>query len=215
MIKLKKQYNELALKYNQLIKDYQLIFNENIKLKDQVKNLKKEINDLSDELAVLSQLPDTNLTFNQFKQFLKSPFTIKTMPKVGGIYAYYNEKDNLLYVGQSVNMGNRLIQHFRKGKIKINGHDSEFKNEDDWKFYVLEYIDRNDKRKLDDREAYWIAIAKTAFSDKKMIDVDASKKFEQMIKNNNLLQTNDIQLSETIKSKGQLTNRTRGNNVRM
>lgn len=184
-------------------------------------NLKKELNDLQNDYQSLLKkynelliLPKFSFNLDQFKaNFLTTRYTAETMPKVGGIYAYYNEKSNLLYIGQSVNMGNRLKQHFRNGKIKVNGHDSEFSSKDGWKFYVLEYIDRNDKQKLDEREAYWIAMGKVATSNKTVIDLKKLKEFKKRLKNGQ--SSIDLKITNNIKQKGNLTNRTRGNHIKM
>lgn len=197
------------------------IIRENLMLKQELNNCKAKITQLKNQNALLDKkykelliLPKNSFNLEQFKaNFLTTPFDEKTMPRVGGIYAYYNTKTNLLYIGQSVNMGNRLKQHFRNGKIKVNGHDSEFSSKDGWTFYVLEYIDRNDKKKLDEREAYWIAMGKVATSDKTVIDKSQMKEFSKRLKNRE--SSLDLSVTKKIKQKGNLTNRTRGNNVKM
>ena len=190
------------------------LIRENLTLKKQLKELETEHATLLKKYNELLILPKFSFNLDQFKaNFLTTSFSAKTMPKVGGIYAYYNETNDLLYIGQSVNMGNRLKQHFRNGKIKVNGHDSEFSSEEGWKFYVLEYIDRNDKQKLDEREAYWIAMGKVATSNKTIIDKKQMKKFSERLKTGQ--SSLDLQITRNIKQKGNLTNRTRGNNIKM
>lgn len=180
---------------------------DNLKLVQVIKRLEIKNQELLD-------LPVHSFNLDQFKNsFLKNEFDFKTMPRVGGIYAYYNHIDELLYIGQSVNMGNRLKQHFRNGKIKVNGHDSEFSSEKGWKFYVLEYIDRSNKTKLDEREAYWIAMGKVATSNKTVIDNKAMKTFKDRLATGQT--STDLIVSSEIEGKGNLTNRTRGNGVRM
>lgn len=201
--------------------DVASIIRENLMLKQELNNCKAELDQLKNQNALLNKkykelliLPKNSFNLEQFKaNYLTTPFDENTMPKVGGIYAYYNTKKHLLYIGQSVNMGNRLKQHFRNGKIKVNGHDSEFSSKDGWKFYVLEYIDRNDKKKLDEREAYWIAMGKVATSDKTVIDKSQMKEFSKRLKNRE--SSLDLSVTKKIKQKGNLTNRTRGNNVKM
>ena len=201
--------------------DVASIIRENLMLKQQLDKCKAELDQLENQNALLNKkykelliLPKNSFNLEQFKaNYLTTPFDENTMPKVGGIYAYYNTKNHLLYIGQSVNMGNRLKQHFRNGKIKVNGHDSEFSSKDGWKFYVLEYIDRNDKKKLDEREAYWIAMGKVATSDKTVIDKSQMKEFSKRLKNRE--SSLDLSVTKKIKQKGNLTNRTRGNNVKM
>ena len=190
------------------------LIRENLSLKKELQNLKNEHQSLLKKYNELLVLPKFSFNLEQFKaNFLKTAYTAKTMPKVGGIYAYYNEKSDLLYIGQSVNMGNRLKQHFRNGKIKVNGHDSEFSSEEGWKFYVLEYIDRNDKQKLDEREAYWIAMGKVATSNKTIVNKKKIKEFSERLKSGQ--SSLDLKITKNIKQKGNLTNRTRGNHVKM
>lgn len=201
--------------------DVAAIIRENLILKQQLDKCKADILHLQNQNALLTKkykelliLPKNSFNLDQFKaNYLTTAFDEDTMPRVGGIYAYYNTQSNLLYIGQSVNMGNRLKQHFRNGKIKVNGHDSEFSSKDGWKFYVLEYIDRNDKKKLDEREAYWIAMGKVATSDKTVIDKSQMKEFSKRLKNRE--SSLDLSVTKKIKQKGNLTNRTRGNNVKM
>lgn len=198
---LKSELNKSKIKYNELIKKY--------------KHLNKKYDLIYSKYKNLLIIPNNTFNLDQFKaSYLNVKYTLDNMPKVGGIYAYFNEKLNLLYIGQSVNMGNRLKQHFRNGKLKINGHDSEFKSKKDWSFYVLEFIDRNNKSKLDEREAYWIAMGKVATSDKTIINKTDYKKYENNIMSGNL-NNNTLEISKNIKQKGKLTNRTRGNNIKM
>ena len=197
------------------------IIRENLTMKQELEVLKAKLAKVENDYALLDKkyqelliLPKNAFNLDQFKaNYLTTAFDEDTMPKVGGIYAYYNQKSQLLYIGQSVNMGNRLKQHFRNGKIKVNGHDSEFSSKDGWSFYVLEYIDRNDKKKLDEREAYWIAMGKVATSDKTVIDQSQMKEFSKRLKNRE--SSLDLTVTKKIKQKGNLTNRTRGNNVKM
>ena len=190
-------------------------------MKQELEALKTKLAKAENDYALLDKkyqelliLPKDSFNLDQFKaNYLTTAFDEDTMPKVGGIYAYYNQKSQLLYIGQSVNMGNRLKQHFRNGKIKVNGHDSEFSSKDGWSFYVLEYIDRNDKKKLDEREAYWIGMGKVATSDKTVIDQSQMTEFSKRLKNRE--SSLDLTVTKKIKQKGNLTNRTRGNNVKM
>ena len=197
------------------------IIRENLTMKQELETLKAKLAKVENDYELLDKkykelliLPKDSFNLDQFKaNYLTTTFDEDTMPKVGGIYAYYNQNSQLLYIGQSVNMGNRLKQHFRNGKIKVNGHDSEFSSKDGWSFYVLEYIDRNDKKKLDEREAYWIAMGKVATSDKTVIDQSQMKEFSKRLKNRE--SSLDLTVTKKIKQKGNLTNRTRGNNVKM
>lgn len=200
--------------------DSQLI-RENLALKAKIQRLETKYDKLRTTYDVLLDkykkaltLPADELTLEKFiATYLTTPFTTEAMPKSSGIYAYYNPKTSQLYIGQSVNMGRRLYQHFKKGTITISGHDSEFKDAGDWKFYVLEYIDRNDKAKLNDREAYWIALAKVAVSDKTYFSSKATQDYEKRLRSGKSVK--GMVTSKTFKQKGELTNRTRGNNVKL
>ena len=215
-------HNQLIEQYNQLLNNYRKITQvnrrlgiENQKLKDQLVNYQSKVKSLEDEISRISALGPHELTLRQFRQkYLSQSYDANDMPKKAGIYAYFNTKTNQLYIGQSVNMYNRLKQHFRRGSLKIDGHDSEFSNESDWKFYVLEYIPRDNKKKLDEREAYWIALGKSAVSDKNIHNHENINQFVKSL-NDPTVKSREIETSKTIKGEGELTNRTRGNNVRM
>lgn len=191
------KYNDLVVKYNKLVNVYKKQRETNLNL---IKMLELSIQD-----------PFSNFTFDRFKKCLKLEYTYDKMPTRPGIYAYHNTKDDLVYVGQSVNMQNRLKQHFKNGKIKISGHDCDFKNLDDWKFYVLEFT-KKDKATLDLREAYWIVLAKVATANKKSISLDKALDLEQAIINNTSVK--DIIISSTIVEKAKNINKTKGNNIR-
>lgn len=197
------------------------IIRENLQLKQKIANIESllkqstdKYNDLLKEYNKLLILPKGKFTLSQFiASYLTMEFNETTMPKSGGIYAYLNTKNDQLYIGQSVNMNKRLKQHFRNGKIKVDGHDSEFNDLGEWKFYVLEFIDRNNKSKLNDREAYWIAIGKDAVSNKDIVNLNEAKVFQKKLKSKQAI--SDIVLKKTIHQEGELTNRTRGNNIKM
>lgn len=190
------------------------LMKENIELKSQIQKLKLELESALEELHKLKSLAPHEFTLSQFEtSYLTNKFTMKSMPKKSGIYAYYNRSKSLLYVGQSVNMGNRLIQHFRNGKIKISGHDSEFNDENEWEFYVLEYIDRNDKRRLDDRESYWIAMAKIASEQNTIIDKSVISQYEEALKSGK--SGRKLEISTKTEREAIVTNRTRGNKIRL
>lgn len=209
------KYNQLLINYKKVVELNEKIKNQNYQLKMINQNYQDKINELEEEIYHISNLDDNEMTLKQFRfKYLSQSYDAQDMPKKAGIYAYFNTKTNQLYIGQSVNMYNRLKQHFRRGSLKIDGHDSEFNNESDWKFYVLEYIPRNDKKKLDEREAYWIALGKVAVSDKNVYDNEGVNQFIESM-NDPSIKSRDISTSQVIKGKGELTNRTRGNNVRM
>lgn len=209
------KYNQLLINYKKVVELNEKIKNQNYQLKMINQNKQDKINELEEEIYHISNLDDNEMTLKQFRfKYLSQSYDAQDMPKKAGIYAYFNTRTNQLYIGQSVNMYNRLKQHFRRGSLKIDGHDSEFNNESDWKFYVLEYIPRNDKKKLDEREAYWIALGKVAVSDKNVYDNEGVNQFIESM-NDPSIKSRDISTSQVIKGKGELTNRTRGNNVRM
>ena len=86
----------------------------------------------------------------------------------------------------------------------------------DWEFYVLEYIDKNDKKKLDEREAYWISLARVATADKTVYDSKESAKYlKQIDRDPYNVSTEPITVKHTIPSEGNVINRTRGNNIKM
>lgn len=190
------------------------LLKENLQLRTQVAALTKKVDELTAEVETLSKIQPHEFTLKQFvTTYLTNRFKLEKMPKRSGIYAYYNPVKQLLYVGQSVNMANRLKQHFRNGKIKISGHDSEFNDEKDWQFYVLEYIPKSKKQLLDEREAFWIAMAKVASSRKTIVDTNQISLYEQALKSGQ--STRDYQISTKTAKEGTVTNRTRGNKVQM
>lgn len=195
------KYNQLLINYKKVVELNEKIKNQNYQLKMINQNKQDKINELEEEIYHISNLDDNEMTLKQFRfKYLSQSYDAQDMPKKAGIYAYFNTRTNQLYIGQSVNMYNRLKQHFRRGSLKIDGHDSEFNNESDWKFYVLEYIPRNDKKKLDEREAYWIALGKVAVSDKNVYDNEGVNQFIESM-NDPSIKSRDISTSQVIKGK--------------
>lgn len=92
---------------------------------------------------------------------------IKVIGKNSGIYAIINNVNGYRYIGQSVNIANRLWQH--KSLLKNNRHT--YKNGDlsllqkawnkygekSFEFKIIEFCKTD---KLDDRERYWIEFYK-------------------------------------------------------
>jgi group I intron endonuclease len=79
------------------------------------------------------------------------------MKKVG-IYAIKNLKNNKIYIGQSINIQKRIIQH--KSNLKRNKHPNahlqasyNYYGENNFEFYILELCEKD---VLDKREKYWI-----------------------------------------------------------
>lgn len=188
---LAQQYNELVDKHNQLIDRYKAV-------------LQEKVNECSLE-------PD-KITYERFCRELRLKFAFDKMPDKSGIYAYRNTRTHDIYVGQSVNMKKRLVQHFRNGKTKNTGHDSEFKDPNEWEFYVLEYIHRDKTDKLNEREAYWICLARAATANKRIVDRQKAKQVLQQFVNNEQISVQDV--STTKVEKGTATNRTKGNNLK-
>lgn len=188
---LAQQYNLLVDKHNQLIDRY-------------TKAMQDKANECSLE-------PD-KITYERFCRELRLKFSFDKMPDKGGIYAYRNIRTHEIYVGQSVNMKKRLVQHFRNGKTKKTGHDSEFKDPNEWEFYVLEYIRRDNQNKLNEREAYWICLARAATANKRIVDRQKAKQVLQQFVNNEQVSVQNV--STTKIEKGTSTNRTKGNNLK-
>ena len=95
---LAQQYNELVDKHNQLIDRYKAV-------------LQEKANECSLE-------PD-KITYERFCRELRLKFAFDKMPDKSGIYAYRNTHTHDIYVGQSVNMKKRLIQHFRHVSVSL------------------------------------------------------------------------------------------------
>ena len=203
-------YDAFVNKYNRLVKAYQSSNEELKTLRAENESLKKML--LSTQQA--SSLRPEAITYERFLKELRYKFTFDTMPDKSGIYVYHNRKTFEIYVGQSVNMKRRLQQHFKNGSSKTVGHDSEFKNLEDWDFYVLEYINRNHKNKLDEREAYWICLARAATANKKQLDLAKSKELANALLNGESIAKSAKSLYSTKKEKGTSTNRTKGNNLK-
>ncbi|MCO4346324.1 GIY-YIG nuclease family protein [Staphylococcus agnetis] len=144
---------------------YQSLKIEKDHLERENKHLRQEVEALKFELQQAIDLPLEAITLEQFRlRYLRKKETMETMPPLSGIYAYFNPTTDQIYIGQSKNMKRRLQQHFRQGSIKLSGHDCQFVNNGEWTYHVLDFIDSNDKRLLDEREAYWIAVARVAIS---------------------------------------------------
>lgn len=84
--------------------------------------------------------------------------------KISGIYRITNIKNQQCYVGQGVDISNRLIQHI-KGTLGIQSiadqrihHIMADEGLENWTFEILE---RCNKEKLNEREKYWINFYKS------------------------------------------------------
>lgn len=213
---MKLTFEELLDRYRKLYSRYSSERKEKEALKKKIAELETDIEFLNFELDQTLDLSIDQINLTQFRRkYLTTRYDVKTMPPRGGIYAYFNPQTEQLYIGQSVNMQNRLKQHFRRGSLKVQGHDSQFVDDGEWEVYVLEYINRDDKERLDDREAYWIALAKLALSDKHIPDKEGTKKLQNALRSNQFIDTRQYDTHKTVYQSGQLTNKTRGNNIRM
>lgn len=46
------------------------------------------------------------------------PQKVKDLPELAGVYYFYNDKNELIYIGKSINIHSRIIQHFSNNKSK-------------------------------------------------------------------------------------------------
>lgn len=203
------QYNKVVNDARQFLAQRNYLNHHVQQLEAALRQKDKEIKQLNDTINELENIDAFDLTFNQLKSLFGTPFKANNMPQAAGIYGYINHNTKEVYVGQSVNMGRRLKQHARSGKIVIAGKSKQFTEDSiDWTYHVLDYIDREDKEMLDIREAHWIAIAKLATLDKVVIDGGKLKKYVTG-------ETNDIDFYQKYNGEGEVTNKTRGNNIQM
>jgi len=199
-----------------LQKENEKLEKDNERLANRNEKLKRDLDFSHFELEQALSLSLDQITLSQFRlRYLTSPVTVKTMPRSGGIYAYYNHSTDQIYIGQSKNMQARLKQHFKRGSLNVSGHDSQFVDNSEWSYYVLEFIDKDNKKQLDDREAYWIALAKLALSDKDRYDEDATNEAVDSLLNNDMKNAFNKDINNKLQQSGQVTNRTRGNNIKM
>lgn len=79
---------------------------------------------------------------------------------VSGVYRIYNRKTDKSYVGQSINVGRRLEQHYRSLNSLTYKHHSTAMQEDWDKFgedsFVAELLEKCPENMLEEREKYWI-----------------------------------------------------------
>ena len=98
-----------------------------------------------------------------WKVYYEKPYTDLVGRVVGskvktGIYKITNQKNQMCYVGQAVNIADRWKQHIKRGlgaetptKNKLYPAMAEFGVEN----FTFEIIEECDKAKLNDREDYW------------------------------------------------------------
>lgn len=184
-------------------------------IKEKYVELVQEYNKLAsryNQLLQATSLHPDDITYERFCRELRYPYEFSQMPSRSGIYAYHNVSTGEIYVGQSVNMKTRLVQHFRNGVKKKTGHDSQFKNTRDWKYYVLEFIPKTDKEKLNEREAYWICLARAAVANKKLLDKKTAKEALKRVENGE--DFHDLKIGVEQEERGTSINKTRGNNIK-
>lgn len=79
----------------------------------------------------------------------------KTVPNVSGIYKIYSPDDvDTVYVGSSVNLRNRIYQHFHQ--LTKGRHHSKSLQESNIDKLVFEIVEECSVEELYDRECFWI-----------------------------------------------------------
>jgi len=78
------------------------------------------------------------------------------IPKEEGIYFIFDKEDNLIYIGKSINIQNRIANH-------INGTNSPIKNKDE--VYNLSFILYQNKYNIEAIERIYIDIYKPKYND--------------------------------------------------
>jgi group I intron endonuclease len=78
-----------------------------------------------------------------------------------GIYMIHNVVSNKVYIGQTVNINHRFVQHsgeLRRGVHENTALQCDYDNygKQSLRYVVLEMIDKNKDGILDEREIYWI-----------------------------------------------------------
>lgn len=209
LLSVNRQLEEIIVRQERQLEE--IISQKQKEIDDLKKHYVDQIQNLTEKVEYYKNNPIRNFTFQSFLKMMKTEYSLKTMPETSGIYVYINKKQELIYVGQSRNMKRRLRQHFRNGKVKLNGHDSEFKDVNEWSFYVAEYINKNDKKLLNERESFWIALAKHSTLNKKVTIVENFKKFETTLRSNPTKITKDLKIYDIIEEDGKVANKTNGN----
>ena len=64
----------------------------------------------SDNILIPSKLANINPSFN--------PDIIKKIPQIPGIYYFHNENNDIIYIGKSKNIKNRVVSHFNNNSSK-------------------------------------------------------------------------------------------------
>lgn len=150
---------ELAVAANKRaeeIKQQQNFYKLNLSLLDM-----EEIKKLKSIIPYLRDSEPLNKVI--WKVYYEKPYTDLVGRVVGskvktGIYKITNQKNQMCYVGQAVNIADRWKQHIKRGlgaetptKNKLYPAMAEFGVEN----FTFEIIEECDKAKLNDREDYW------------------------------------------------------------
>ena len=89
------------------------------------------------------------------------------MDKIVGIYTIQNKLDNKIYVGQSVDVNNRLIHH--RKRLRANNHDNihlqSAYNKYGESYFLFELLVECNENFLNSEESYWCNIL-NAYDDK-------------------------------------------------
>lgn len=80
------------------------------------------------------------------------------MNKIVGIYKIENAANGKVYIGQSINIDNRLMRHRSslKSNVHKNPHLQSSYNKYGPSYFELSIIEECSREVLDDREQYWI-----------------------------------------------------------
>lgn len=94
-------------------------------------------------------------TSEDFIQAILKQIQIYTDPRQSGIYRIINLKNNLSYIGQTINFHSRYSSHFRQEK------DKNFELYQDMitlgnEYFKFEILEKCNPEELDEREKYWI-----------------------------------------------------------
>ena len=76
----------------------------------------------------------------------------------------------------------------------------------------MEFIPKTDKEKLNEREAYWICLARAAVANKKLLDKKTAKEALKRVENGE--DFHDLQIGVELEERGTSINKTRGNNIK-
>ena len=73
------------------------------------------------------------------------------------IYKIYKENDNNFYIGSTINLKRRIIEHKKSTvKNKLYNHINKTGGFNEWKFEIIDYIKDNNRKKLYEIEKIYI-----------------------------------------------------------